>query len=96
MIQHIYEGYGRHRAGLCATMVHYRGKRAIREVGRAMGLAEDTIAALSSQLWGFLPSQGLEDRRMREIGFDPTDRPLRNTMDLVQEIIGFPAISASI
>ncbi len=38
VIQHIYERYGRHRAGLCATVIHYRGKRAIREVGRAMGL----------------------------------------------------------
>lgn len=52
VIQHIYERYGRHRAGLCATVIHYRGKRAIREVGRAMGLTEDTISALSSQLWG--------------------------------------------
>ena len=40
VIQHIYERYGRHRAGLCATVVHYRGKRAMREVGRAMGLTE--------------------------------------------------------
>jgi error-prone DNA polymerase len=45
VIQHIYERYGRHRAGLCATVIHYRGKRAVREVGRAMGLTEDTLAA---------------------------------------------------
>jgi DNA polymerase III alpha subunit len=41
VIQHIYERYGRHRAGLCATVIHYRGKRAVREVGKAMGLSED-------------------------------------------------------
>ena len=58
VIQWIYERYGRHRAGLCATVIHYRGKRAIREVGRAMGLTEDTISAMSSQLWGFFSSQG--------------------------------------
>jgi len=53
VIQHIYERYGRHRAGLCATVVHYRGKRAIREIGTVMGIkARDTISALSSQLWG--------------------------------------------
>ncbi len=90
VIQHIYERYGRHRAGLCATVVHYRGKRAIREVGRAMGLAEDTISALSSQLWGFFSVDAVQDERMREIGLDPTDRRLRLTMDLVHEIIGFP------
>jgi error-prone DNA polymerase len=89
-IQHIYERYGRHRAGLCATVVHYRGKRAIREVGRAMGLSEDTISALSSQLWGFFSTKGLEAERMAEIGLDPADRRLIQTMELVHEIIGFP------
>ncbi|KPA21141.1 Error-prone DNA polymerase [Shimia sp. SK013] len=90
VIQHIYERYGRHRAGLCATVVHYRGKRAIREVGRAMGLTEDTISALSSQLWGFFSVDAVQDERMREIGLDPNDRRLAQTMDLVHEIIGFP------
>ncbi len=71
VIQHIYDRYGRHRAGLCATVIHYRGKRALREVGRAMGLTDDTIGALSSQLWGFFSTEGLEDQRLREIGLDP-------------------------
>ena len=90
VIQHIYERYGRHRAGLCATVIHYRGKRAIREVGAAMGLSQDTIGALSSQLWGFFSTKGLEAERMAEIGLDPTDRRLRLTLDLIYEIIGFP------
>ena len=90
VIQHIYERYGRHRAGLCATVIHYRGKRAIREVGRAMGLTEDTISALSSQLWGFFSAAGLEAERMREIGLDPEDRRLKQTLSLVYEIVGFP------
>ena len=90
VIQHIYERYGRHRAGLCATVVHYRGKRAVREVGRAMGLSDDTLSALSSQLWGFFSSGGIEDRRLREIGLDPSDRRLKQTLDLIEEIQGFP------
>ncbi|SHJ54749.1 DNA polymerase III, alpha subunit [Shimia gijangensis] len=90
VIQHIYERYGRHRAGLCATVIHYRGKRAIREVGRAMGLSDDTISALSSQLWGFFSTDAVQDERMREIGLDPNDRRLKQTMELVHEIIGFP------
>ncbi len=90
VIQHIYDRYGRHRAGLCATVIHYRGKRAIREVGRAMGLTEDTISALSSQLWGFFSARGMEAQRMREIGLDPDDPRLAQTMALIHEIIGFP------
>jgi DNA-directed DNA polymerase III PolC len=90
VIQHIYQRYGRHRAGLCATVIHYRGKRAIREVGTAMGLTRDTIAAMSSQLWGFFSSKGLEEARMREIGLDPADPRLRQTLALVAEIQGFP------
>ncbi|MCU4652183.1 error-prone DNA polymerase [Roseibacterium sp. SDUM158016] len=90
VIQHIYERYGRHRAGLCATVIHYRGKRAVREVGRAMGLSEDVLSALSSQIWGSWSSKGLEEERMREMGLDPESRRLRQTIALIREIIGFP------
>ena len=90
VIQHIYETYGRERAGICATVIHYRGKRAIREVGKAMGLSNDTVSALSSQLWGWGSSKGIEDKRLREIGLDPRDKRLQLTLDIVQEIQGFP------
>ncbi len=90
VIQHIYQRYGRHRAGLCATVIHYRGKRAIREVGKAMGLTEDTISAISSQLWGFFDTSGMADQQLREIGLDPTDKRLAQTLDLIFEIQGFP------
>ncbi|MEM9843880.1 MAG: PHP domain-containing protein, partial [Pseudomonadota bacterium] len=90
VIQHIYQRYGRERAGICATVIHYRGKRAIREVGKAMGLSEDTIGALSSQLWGFFSAGKLERQRIEEIGLDPDDRRLKQTMALVAEIDGFP------
>ena len=73
VIQYIYNRYGRERAGICATVIHYRGKRAIREVGTAMGLSRDTVAALSSQIWGWSASS-LPVERIREIGLDP-DRP---------------------
>jgi DNA-directed DNA polymerase III PolC len=90
VIQHIYRRYGRHRAGLVSTVIHYRGKRAIREVGRAMGLADDTLAAISSQLWGSFSTGGLEPHRLREIGLDPEDPHLRLTLRLIMEIQGFP------
>ncbi|WP_264491881.1 error-prone DNA polymerase [Rhodobacter sp. KR11] len=90
VIQHIYEKYGRHRAGLCATVIHYRGKRAVREVGRAMGLTEDTLSAMSSQIWGFGSSKTMNEQRLREIGLDPADRRLQLTLSLIEEIQGFP------
>jgi DNA-directed DNA polymerase III PolC len=90
VIQHIYEKYGRHRAGLCATVIHYRGKRAVREVGMAMGLSGDTVAAMASQIWGFGGPGAITDARLREIGLDPSDRRLMQTLRLVEEIQGFP------
>ena len=90
VIQHIYSRYGRHRAGLCATVIHYRGKRAVREVGRAMGLSEDTLAALSGQIWGHGAPHDFTPERLREIGLDAADRRLRQTLDLISEIQRFP------
>jgi DNA-directed DNA polymerase III PolC len=90
VIQYIYNRYGRHRAGLCSTVIHYRGKRAVREVGTAMGLSKDTVSALSSQLWGFFSTKKLEEKRIREIGLDPSDRHLNLTLKIIDEIIGFP------
>ena len=52
VIQYIYRKYGRERAGIAATVISYRGRSAIREVGKAFGLSEDTIGALSSSIWG--------------------------------------------
>lgn len=90
VIQHIYARYGRHRAGLCATVIHYRGKRAVREVGRAMGLTEDTLSAMASQIWGFGGPKAVTDQRLIEIGLDPSDKRLRQTLALIDEIQGFP------
>ena len=90
VIQHIYAKYGRHRAGLCATVIHYRGKRAVREVGTAMGLSDDTVAAMSSQIWGWGSAKAVDGARLREIGLDPADRRLRLTMELIEEVQGFP------
>ena len=89
VIQHIYAKYGRHRAGLCATVIHYRGKRAVREVGQAMGLSADTVAAMSSQIWGW-GSGAMPEERLRELGFDPTEPRLKLTMEIIAEIEGFP------
>ncbi|GAW34139.1 error-prone DNA polymerase [Roseovarius sp. A-2] len=90
VIQWIYERYGRHRAGLCATVIHYRSKRAIREVGRAMGLSEDILGAMTSQIWGYGGDGRLSPERLRELGLDASEPRLALTLDLVREITGFP------
>ena len=57
VIQYIYRRYGRHRAGIAATVVHYRSRSAIREVGKALGLSEDITSRLSSTVWGSYSSK---------------------------------------
>jgi error-prone DNA polymerase len=89
VIQHIYEKYGRERAGICSTVSHFRSRRAIREVGKAMGLSVDAVAALSSQVWG-ISNVGIGDDRAKAAGLDIKDRRLRQTLELTREIIGFP------
>ena len=89
VIQHIYEKYGRHRAGLCATVIHFRSRAAIREVGKVMGLSQDVTAGLSGQIWG-MAEGGVDPERIRELGLNPKDRRLAQTIQLIGEIIGFP------
>ena len=89
VIQWIYRKYGRHRAGLCATVIHFRSRAAIREVGKVMGLSQDVTAGLSGQIWGY-SSDGPNPERIRELGLDPADRRLAQTLRLIGEIIGFP------
>ncbi|MBK0329240.1 error-prone DNA polymerase [Rhodobacteraceae bacterium F11138] len=89
VIQWIYEKYGRHRAGLCSTVIHFRTRAAIREVGKVMGLSQDVTAGLSGQIWG-MTNGGVDLDRIRELGLDPDDRRLMQTIRLIGEIIGFP------
>ena len=95
VIQHVYDRFGRHRAGLCATVVRFRARAAAREVGRAMGLSADVTAALSSHSWNSqfagdtLDEAAMADR-LRAIGLNPNDRRLRLTLRLMREIQSFP------
>ncbi|WP_179961572.1 error-prone DNA polymerase [Pikeienuella piscinae] len=89
VIQHIYEHYGRARAGLCATVIHFRSRAAIREVGKVMGLSQDIVAALSGRTWGW-SDEGVDEAQIREVGLDPSDRRLVQTLEMIREIIGFP------
>jgi error-prone DNA polymerase len=89
VIQYIYEKYGRDRAGLAATVICYRSRSAIREVGKALGLSVDVVAALAGIVWGW-SNDPIAEERVREAGLDPGDRTLRLALDLAAELTGFP------
>jgi error-prone DNA polymerase len=89
VIQYIYEKYGRDRAGLAATVICYRSRSAIREVGKALGLSVDVVAALAGIVWGW-SNDPIAEKRVREAGLDPDDPTLRLALDLAAELVGFP------
>jgi len=90
VIQHIYQEYGRDRAGLCATVIHYRPRMAIREVGKAMGLSEDVTAMLARTVWGGHGNEIDEEHVRRETGLDLSDPHLRRVLKLTEQMIGMP------
>ena len=89
VIQHIYEKYGRHRAGLTATVIHYRPRMAIREVGKAMGLSEDVTSALARTVWGGWGKE-VSEKHAAETGMDVTDPHLRRVLKLTGQMVGMP------
>ncbi|MEQ8747076.1 error-prone DNA polymerase [Pyruvatibacter sp.] len=89
VIQHIYKKYGRTRAGLCATVVHYRPRMAIREVGKVMGLSEDITSALAKTVWGSWGSS-VDEASTDEAGLDLADPYLRRTIAIADQLIGMP------
>ena len=90
VIQHIYEKYGRDRAGLCATVIHYRPRMAIREVGKAMGLTEDVTAVLARTVWGGHGRELDPEHVRKETGLDLSDPHLRRVMKLTGQMIDMP------
>jgi error-prone DNA polymerase len=89
VIQHIYGKYGRHRAGLCATVIHYRPRSAIREVGKVMGLSEDVTSALAKTVWGSWGTS-MDEKNSREAGVDLSDPLMSRTIRLAEQMIGLP------
>ncbi len=89
VMQHIYGRYGRERAGLAASVVTYRTRSAVREVGRAFGLSDDTVSALNGTVWGYW-SNGVDPAETRRIGLDPSERRLALVLRLAEELAGFP------
>ncbi|MEG3092550.1 error-prone DNA polymerase [Sphingomonas sp. PB1R3] len=89
VIQYIYDRYGRHRAAIAATVIHYRPRSTVREVGRALGLSEDVTQRLTSTVWGSFSRQ-FEEKRFHETGFSPDNPEIARLRTLVDRLLGAP------
>jgi len=89
VIQYIYRTYGRERAGLAATVICYRGRSAIRDVGKVFGLSDDTLNLLAGTFWGS-GSGGVKDEHAQRAGLDTADPRLAMAMRMAEELIDFP------
>jgi error-prone DNA polymerase len=89
VIQHIYDHYGRDHAGLAATVIHYRARSAIRDVGKVLGLSDDTVTALARTTWGW-SRKPIDHNHVRRIGLAPDDPTLGLALDLAGHLAGFP------
>ena len=90
VMQYIYGRYGRARAALTATVVTYRARSAVREVGKAFGLSEDAIGSLSGTIWGWGEGASIDDEGTRQAGMDPSEPTLAKVLALARELSGFP------
>jgi error-prone DNA polymerase len=89
VIQWVYNTYGRHRSALCSTVIRYRARGALRDVAKAMGLPEDMIKMLSSQVWGW-SEEGVEPKHAQELNLNLSDHRLKLTLELARQLIGAP------
>lgn len=89
IIQHIYQRYGRHRAGIAATVIHYRPRSAMREVGKVFGLTDDVTAQLSGLVWGSWGAAPAE-QQLRQAGLDPHNPVLHRALQFANRLMGFP------
>ena len=89
VMQYIYRRYGRHRAGIAATVIHYRPRSAVREVGKALGFSEDVTARLTSSVWGSF-ADNMKERRITEAGFDLANPAIARLKMMIDQILRFP------
>jgi error-prone DNA polymerase len=89
VMQWVFQTYGRDHAALCSTVIRYRAKGALRDVGKALGLPEDLIKMLSGQVWGW-SEEGVEAKHAEDLNLNLGDRRLRLALDLARELMGAP------
>ncbi len=89
VLQYLYTKYGRHRAGLAATVITYRRRSAIRDVGKALGMSLDRVDALAKQVEGYHNVEDME-KRCEEVGVDAGSDTGYRLCYLIDELLGFP------
>jgi error-prone DNA polymerase len=89
VMQYIYEKYGRDRAALTATLITYRPKSALRDVGKALGLTLDQVDRLAKSM-AWWDGKQVKAERLIEAGFDPANPVIQQLAELTHELIGFP------
>jgi len=89
VMQYVYRRYGRHRAGIAATVAHFRPRGAVREVGKVLGLTEDVTNRLSSTVWGSYAST-MDEKRFGETGFSLDNPDIARLNAMVQRLLNFP------
>jgi error-prone DNA polymerase len=89
VIQYIYKRYGHRRAALTATVIHYRPRSAIREVGKVFGLTEDVTGKLADTVWGHHGDE-LEEYQVRQGEQDPDNHAVKQAVDFANRLMGFP------
>ena len=89
VMQYVYRRYGRDRAGIVATVIHYRPRSAIRDVGKALGLTEDVTARLADTVWGSYGAE-VKDEHVDRAGVRRDDPRMKLALDLTAELIQFP------
>jgi error-prone DNA polymerase len=89
VIQHIYRRYGHRRAALTATVIHYRPRSAIREVGKVFGLTEDVTGRLADTVWGH-HGDDLQEHQVRQGECDPANKAVERAVDFANRLMSFP------
>jgi len=89
VMQYVYRRYGREYAAICGTVIHYRPRSAIRDVGKALGLTEDITAILANTVWGSW-GDGLPDDHIKQTGLDPKNPQIARAIALATELLQFP------
>ena len=89
VMQYIYARYGRERAGIAATVIHYRPRSTIREVGKALGLTEDVTARLAGTIWGSWGGD-VPEARVVEAGFDINNPQIARLKNFVDQLLEYP------
>jgi error-prone DNA polymerase len=89
VIQYIYRRYGPRRAALTATVIHYRPRSAIREVGKVFGLTEDVTGRLAGTVWGHHGDE-LEEHQVRQGECDPGNAAVDRAVFFANALMGFP------